>query len=139
MKYDLIFYISKKTSYCEKAIRKALASIGGEPHRIVRAVTPTELGAQVTGSLKICPLAVIIGGLSSDYDDNLANVLSRVFSNSTLTLENMRKLSADSGCAGYIVRCKSQILLALPDSPEDITQMCSEELLEFIKDKLDQH
>ena len=63
-------------------------------------------------------------------------MLSRVFSNSALTLDNMRKLSAESGGEGYIVRDKNQILLSFPDSPEDITEMCSEELLEYIGSKL---
>ena len=135
MKYDLIFYISKKTSYCEKAVRKSLNKIGGEAHRITSAVTPVALGEEVTHSLKICPLTVIVGGFSSFDDDNLSTVLSRVFSNSPLTLDNMRRLTSPSGAQGYIVRYKTQILLALPDSPPDITAMCSEELLNFIREK----
>lgn len=135
MKYNLIFYISKKTSYCEKAVRKALSVIGGDVYRITGATTPVALGEEVSRSLKICPLTVIVGGFNSMDDDNLATVLSRVFSNSALTLDNMRKLSSDSGKEGYIIRYKSQILLALPDSPQDIEAMCSEELLNFIKEK----
>ena len=126
MKYNLIFYISKKTSYCEKAVRKALSMIGGEAHQITCAVTPVALGEEVTHSLKICPLTVIVGGFGSMEDDNLATVLSRVFSNSSLTLESMRKLKAQSGAQGYIIRYKTQILLALPDSPQDISEMFSE-------------
>ncbi|MBQ9679471.1 MAG: hypothetical protein IJV48_02160 [Ruminococcus sp.] len=136
MKYNIIFYLSKKTSYCEKALKKAFFSIGGEAHRVSSATTPIQLGEEVARSLKICPLTVIIGGLHTDGDDNLSTVLSRVFSNSSLTLENMRKLSGDSGSEGYIVRYKSQILLALPDSPADITSMCSENLLDFIREKV---
>lgn len=136
MKYNLIFYLSRKTSYCEKALKKALAPIGGEAHRITSATTPVELGTQVSRGLRLCPLTVIIGGFNSFEDDNLRVVLSRVFSNSSLTLENMRKLSAKSGSEGYIVRDKNQILLAFPDSPDDITEMCSEELLEYIESKL---
>ncbi len=117
MKYNLIFYLSRKTSYCEKALKKALAPIGGEAHLITSATTPVELGAQVSRSLKLCPLTVIIGGFDS-------------------SLDNMRKLSAESGSEGYIVRDKNQILLSFPDSPEDITEMCSEELLEYIGSKL---
>ena len=136
MKYDLIFYLSKKTSYCEKALKKALNNIGGEARRITAATTPVALGEEVANSLRLCPLAVIIGGFNSDYDDNLATVLSRVFSNSKLTLSNMRKLSADNGTQGYIVRDKNQILLALPDSPEAITQMLSDDLLRYMEEKL---
>ena len=134
MKYDLIFYISKKTSYCEKTLRKALSAIDGEARRVVSATTPVMLGEAVADSLRLCPLTVIIGGFNSYEDDNLATVLSRVFSNSTLTLENMRKLRSDSA-EGYIIRYKSQILLALPDSPRDIDQMLTEELLTFISEK----
>ena len=135
MKYDLIFYLSKKTSYCEKALNKALRTIGGEPHRISSATVPTALGEEVARALKTCPMAVIIGGFNSYDDDNLTTVLSRVFSNSTLTLENMRKLVA-GGKEGYIIRCKNQILLALPDDPEAIGAMCTEELLAYIEEKL---
>ena len=136
MKYNLIFYISKKTSYCEKAVRRALSTISGEVHRITSTVTPVALGEEVSCSLKICPLTVIVGGFGSMEDDNLATVLSRVFSNSSLTLENMRKLSAKSGEEGYIIRYKTQILLALPDSPRDIEEMFSEELLKYIGEKI---
>jgi len=135
MKYDLIFYLSKKTSYCEKALKKALKEIGGEAYHITSATTPVALGEEVAHSLKLCPLTVIIGGFNSDDDDNLATVLSRVFSNSKLTLSNMRRLNCDSGAQGYIVRDKNQILLALPDNPGDITQMCGEKLLNYIAEK----
>lgn len=136
MKYDLIFYISKKTSYCERALKRALMRIDGETNRVVSATSPVMLGEEVSRSLRICPLTVIIGGLGCDDDDNLATVLSRVFSNSTLTLDNMRRLSSGSGAQGYIIRYKNQIMLALPDSPEDIDSMFTEELLSYIGEKL---
>lgn len=136
MKYDLIFYIAKKTGYCEKRLRRLLGAIGGEPHRIVSATSPNLLGEEVTHSLRICPLAVIVGGLRSLSDDNLATVLSRVFSLAGIPLSNMRKLSSESGAEGYIIRYKSQMILALPDSPEEIEDMLSEEVLAYIKEKL---
>ena len=64
-----------------------------------------------------------------------SSVLS-VFSNSSLSLDNMRRLSSKNGTAGYIVRYKSQILLALPDSPEGIAEMLTDDLLSYIDDKL---
>ena len=135
MKYDLIFYISKKTGYCEKRLRKRLAEIDAQPNRIVSATSPTELGEEVAHSLRLCPLAVIVGGLRSTEDDNLATVLSRVFSNSALTLDNMRKITSGATC-GYVVRCRNQMLLALPDSPDDIEAIISDDLLRYISEKL---
>ena len=135
MKYHLIFYISKKTSYSEKAVKKRLKTIGGEAHRIVNATTPALLGEEVGRGLRTCPLTVIVGGLGSVGDDNLATVLSRVFSNSSLSLNNMRRLTNGNGATGYVIRYKNQILLALPDSPEDIGELCSDGLLSYISEK----
>ena len=135
MKYHLIFYISKKTSYSEKAVKKRLNTIGGEAHRIVNATTPALLGEEVGRGLRTCPLTVIVGGLGSVGDDNLATVLSRVFSNSSLSLNNMRRLTNGNGATGYVIRYKNQILLALPDSPEDIGELCSDGLLSYISEK----
>ena len=136
MKYDIIFYISKKTSYCEKKLTKALSQTGAEKNRVIYAVSPTELGDEVCESLRLCPLTVIIGGLSSIDDDNLAVVLSRVLSNSGLTLNHMRKITASSGHKGYIIRYKNQILLALPDSPDDIEEILSDSLVKYIEEKV---
>ena len=136
MKYDLIFYIAKKTGYCEKRVRKVLASIGGESHRIVSATSPTALGKEVTHSLRICPIAVIIGGLHSPDDDNLATVLSRVFSIAGISLKNMRKFKAESGTEGYIIRYQSQMILALPDDPDELESMLTEEVLDYIRKKI---
>lgn len=136
MKYDIIFYISKKTSYCEKKLTKALSRIDAEKNRVIYATSPTELGDEVCESLRLCPLSVIIGGLSSIDDDNLAVVLSRVLSNSGLTLNNMRKITASSGHKGYIIRYKNQILLALPDSPDDVEEILSDSLLKYIAEKV---
>lgn len=136
MKYDLIFYIAKKTGYCEKRLRRILGAVGCEPNRIVSATSPTLLGEEVTHSLRLCRMAVIVGGLRSMDDDNLATVLSRVFSIAGIPLSNMRKLTCSSGAQGYIVRCKSQMLLALPDHPDDIEALLSEDVTAYIKEKM---
>ena len=108
MKYDLIFYIAKNT----------------------------DLGEEVTHSLRLCRLAVIVGGLHSLEDDNLATVLSRVFSIAGISLNNMRKLSCESGAEGYLIRYKTQMILALPDDPDNIEQLLSEDVLNYLKEKL---
>ena len=48
----------------------------------------------------------------------------------------MRRLTCDSGAEGYIVRYKSQMLLALPDHPDDIEAMLTEDVTAYIKEKL---
>ena len=139
MKYELIFYLAKKTGYCEKRLKRTLLSIGFEPNRIVSATSPTMLGEEVIHSLKLCRLVVIIGGLHAPDDDNLATVLSRVFSvASGISLKNMRKLSCQNGSEGYIIRYKSQMILALPDDPDEIEEILSGDVLSYLTDKLNQ-
>ena len=136
MKYDLIFYISKKTGYCEKRLKRIMGAIEAEPRRIISATSPETLGEEVSRGLKVCPIVIIIGGLRSPDDDNLATVLSRVLSNSTLTLDNTRKITSDKGSQGYVIRCKNQMLLALPDDPDEIESIISPDLLRYIKEKI---
>ena len=139
MKYDLIFYLAKKTGYCEKRLIKTMKQIGAEPNRIVSAASPSALGEETTHSLRLVPLVVIVGGLGSTDDDNLATVLSRVLSNSTLTLDNIRRLPApdseEGDPAGYIIRYKSQMILALPDNPDAIEGLLTDDLLAYIREK----
>ena len=135
MKYDLIFYIAKKTGYCEKRLRPIMREIDADPNRIVSATAPTALGEEVKHSLRLTPLVVIIGGLGSLEDDNLAVVLSRAFSNSSLSLEHMRKITSPTGERGYIIRYRSQIILALPDIPDEIEHMLTPDLLRYIAEK----
>lgn len=142
MKYDLIFYIAKKTGYCEKRLKRVTNPIGCEIHRIVSATSPSMLGEEVIHSLRLCRLAVIVGGLRSPDDDNLATVLSRVFSLAGIPLSNMRKLTApdadEDNAEGYIIRYKNQMILALPDDPDAIEAMLTQDVLEYIKEKLTQ-
>lgn len=132
MKYDILFYLSKKTAYCEKQVKKAFEKIDFNIRTVNSSVTPINLGEQVCNSLKYCNIVVIIGGLYLNDDDNLSVVLSRVMSSSGLTLSNMRKLNFNNQ-SGYIIRYKNQIILALPDNPSAVENMLSEDLLDYIK------
>ncbi len=132
MKYDILFYLSKKTGYCEKRVKKAFEKIDFDIRTVNSSVTPVNLGEQVCDSLKYCNVVVIIGGLYLNDDDNLSVVLSRVMSSSGLTLSNMRKLNCDNQ-NGYIIRYKNQVILALPDNPKAVESMLSDELLNYIK------
>ena len=91
MKYDILFYKSRKTSYCQKALKKKLSEINMNVNRIIASVAPTKLGETLCESLTLCNCVVIIGGFSINDDENLSTVLSRAMSNSGLNLNNVRK------------------------------------------------
>lgn len=132
MKYDILFYKSRKTSYCEKALKRKLSEIKFNSNRIIAQVTPMNLGETLCESLTLCNLVVIVGGFSKNDDENLLTVLSRALSSAGLTLNNIRKLKG-AFVDGYIIKYNKQMILALPDNPSEIEFLLSETFLDYLK------
>ena len=132
MKYDILFYKSRKTSYCEKALKRKLSEIKFNSNRIIAQVTPMNLGETLCESLTLCNLVVIVGGFSKNDDENLLTVLSRALSSAGLTLNNIRKLKG-AFVDGYIIKYNRQMILALPDNPSEIEFLLSETFLDYLK------
>lgn len=132
MKYDVLFYKSRKTSYCEKVLKSRLLSIDMSANRVLASVAPTKLGETLCESLTLCNCVVIIGGSMINDNENLITVLSRALSNAGLTLNNIRKLKG-AIYDGYIIKYNKQMIIALPDSPQEIEYLLSDSLLEYLK------
>ena len=132
MKYDILFYKSRKTSYCEKALKRKLSEIKFNSNRIIAQVTPMNLGETLCESLTLCNLVVIVGGFSKNDDENLLTVRSRALSSAGLTLNNIRKLKG-AFVDGYIIKYNKQMILALPDNPSEIEFLLSETFLDYLK------
>lgn len=132
MKYDILFYKSRKTSYCEKVIKKKLTEINMSANRIIASVAPTSLGETLCQSLTLCNVVIIVGGFLKNDSENLLTVLSRAISNSGLSLKNIRKLRG--GVAdGYIIKYNKQIIIALPDNPEEVEFILNDTFIEYLK------
>lgn len=132
MKYDVLFYKSRKTSYCEKMLSAKLDSINMSSNRVIGSVAPTMLGETLCESLTLCNLVIIIGGFNTNDDENLVTVLSRAMSNSNLTLSNTRKLKGDNS-NGYIIKYEKQIIIALPDDPDEIDAILNDKFLSYLQ------
>lgn len=131
MKYDVLFYKSRKTSYCEKALKAKLSTINMSTNRIIASVAPTKLGETLCESLTLCNCVVIIGGFTVNDNENLTTVLSRAMSNSGLNLKNARKLKG-AIYDGYIIKLNKQMIIALPDNPEEIDFLLNENFLLYL-------
>ncbi|MBQ0098567.1 MAG: hypothetical protein KBS62_06515 [Oscillospiraceae bacterium] len=125
--------MSRKTSNCEKRIEQYLKPIGFEENRVLSCTTPLDLGEILCKSLTLCHICIIVGGLDHNSDENISTVLSRVFSNAGISLQNVRKLQSESGQTGYLVRYKSQAIIVFPDSPDDIETMLDNKLAEYLE------
>ncbi len=132
MKYDVLFYKSRRTSYCEKALKQRLNEIGMSANRIISSIAPTKLGETLCQSLTLCNLVVLIGGFSKNDNENLITVLSRAMSNSGLTLSNTRKLKG-AIADGYIIKYEKQIIIALPDNPPEIEFILNDNVIKYLK------
>lgn len=131
MKYDVLFYKSRKTSYCEKALKARLDKINMDANRVLGSVIPTMLGETLCESLTLCNCVVLIGGFSHNDDENLVTVLSRAMSNSGLGLSNIRKLKG-AVSDGYMIKYNKQIILALPDNPPEIEFILNDNVLNYL-------
>ncbi len=132
MKYDLLFYKSRKTSYCEKALKAKLSEIGMSINRVIASVAPVNLGEVLCESLTLCNCVIIVGGFSANDSENLVTVLSRAMSNSGLSLNNTRKIKGGV-YDGYIIKYNKQTIIALPDSPEEIDFILNDKFIEYLK------
>ncbi len=132
MKYDILFYKSRKTSYCEKALKAKLSTIDMSINRIIASVAPTKLGETLCESLTLCNCVVVVGGFSVNDNENLVTVLSRAMSNAGLKLKNSRKLKG-AIYDGYIIKYNKQMIIALPDNPNEIEFILNDKFLEYLK------
>lgn len=132
MKFDLIFYQSKKTSLCEKKLSKLLNKSSISVNTTAFATTPIALGQRLVESLNCCYLVFVIGNLSTGDSNSFTRVISRAIANSKLTLGNTKKLRSLLGPDGYIISCGKQVIVALPDDPCEIEAMLSHEVIDYI-------
>ena len=99
MKYDILFYKSRKTSYCEKAVKSKLSKINFEKNRVISRIAPVNLGETLCESLKLCNYVVVVGAFSKNDSENLVTVLSRALSIAILSKTSSISTSLHSGCA----------------------------------------
>lgn len=133
MKSNLVFYLARKTSYCEKALKKSLAELSVDLNTVCASTTPMMLGQKLTDALSTCNLVFIIGGLGFSGENRLSDVLSRALATTKVTIDNVKKLpnSVGKNC-GYIIRSGMQAIVALPDNPDELKAMLSAELKSYI-------
>ena len=135
MKCDLIFYLARKTSYCEKALKKQLSELSLDLNQVTASTTPVMLGEKLIESLNRCNLVFIIGGLGFSGKNGLSEVLSKALSATKVTSSDIRKLRNDLGKQyGYLIRCGRQMIVALPDKPEELSEMFTPALVNLIKE-----
>lgn len=133
MDCQIIFYMSLKTGYCEKAVKKKLSCSEFNVAAVSSAATVKDLGKCLADAVNKYDLIVIVGGLSKNGNDNIVQVLSHAFSRSNANLNIKKMLNPNkNGDSGYILESGEQIILVLPDEPESLEPMLSNSLIKYI-------
>ncbi len=134
MKCDLIFYLARQTGYCEKALKKQLSELSISLNAVGASTTPESLGEKLCDSFSRCNLVFIVGGLGFSGSKGLTEVLSKAISSTKVTPDNVRKLKNELGKHyGYLIRAGKQTIIAFPDKPQELKEMFSPELSEYLK------
>lgn len=133
MNYKLIFYLASRTSQCEKAAVNALRPLGLNLRDTSFATSPEKLGELLRDAFEQYNTAVLIGGMSSaDYNGTEA-VLSRALANNRP--DELKKLrNPISSADGYLIRKGSQLIIALPDNPDEITAIMQGEIRKYLNE-----
>ncbi len=135
MKCNLVFYLARKTSYCEKTLKKSISEFGAELNTVCASTNPLMLGEKLTEALRTCNLVFIIGGLGFSGENRLSDVLSRALASTKVNISDVKKLSNTVGKNfGYLIRSGNQLIVALPDNPEELNSMLSPQVKKYIAD-----
>ena len=133
MNCELIFYLAAKTNLCEKSLGAAIKDTDLNFHTSLFATSPQSLGELIIDAFDKPNVVFIIGGLSVTDDSGVENVLSKALANKTP--DDIKKLKNPvSKSDGYLIRQGGQLLIALPDEPEEITAILSGPLKKYLSD-----
>lgn len=131
MNCELIFYYSTKTNLCEKALKKAIAELDLNFQRAFYATAPEKLGELIIDVFEKTNVVFVIGGFSGDKN-GIENVLSKALA--TKSPDDLKKLQNPlSSHDGYLVRQGGQLLIVLPDEPEEIEAIMTGPLKDYIE------
>lgn len=132
MNCDLIFYLSNKTSQCEKALKKAISQLKLNLNNVHFSTSPKSFGEKLISCLESTNLVFVIGGLYSNETTSITNVLSTALSKNPP--DNYYKLKNPvANQDGYLIEKGNQILIILPDSPDEIQEMIDENVINYLK------
>lgn len=117
----IVFYSARKTSFCEKALKKSFSELGLTPAEISFATDNGTLGNSLIDGFKQCNVIFVIGGLGFDDSRSIKRIISRAVAD--VGIDDCKKLKNVGGNDGFVLRAQDQILVILPDEPEQIKEI----------------
>lgn len=130
MNCRLVFFAARKTSFCERALQKSFSELDLELVKTCFATDSEQLGNELTDAFKKLNAVFVVGGLGFDDEKGIKSIISRALCETPVN--DCKKLKNENGDDGYVVRSANQILILLPDEPEQIESIMQGPLRKYI-------
>ena len=130
MNCRLVFFAARKTSFCERALQKSFSELDLELVKTCFATDSEQLGNELTDAFKKLNVVFVVGGLEFDDEKGIKSIISRALCETPVN--DCKKLKNENGDDGYVVRAANQILILLPDEPEQIESIMQGPLRKYI-------
>lgn len=130
MNCRLVFFTARKTSFCERALQKSFSELDLELVKTCFATDSEQLGNELTDAFKKLNVVFVVGGLGFDDEKGIKSIISRALCETPVN--DCKKLKNENGDDGYVVRAANQILILLPDEPEQIESIMQGPLRKYI-------
>mgnify|MGYP004529521245 FL=1 len=130
MNCRLVFFAARKTSFCERALQKSFSELDLELVKTCFATDSEQLGNELTDAFKKLNVVFVVGGLGFDDEKGIKSIISRALCETPVN--DCKKLKNENGDDGYVVRAAKQILILLPDEPEQIESIMQGPLRKYI-------
>lgn len=130
MNCRLVFFAARKTSFCERALQKSFSELDLELVKTCFATDSEQLGNELTDAFKKLNAVFVVGGLGFDDEKEIKSIISRALCETPVN--DCKKLKNENGDDGYVVRAANQILILLPDEPEQIESIMQGPLRKYI-------
>lgn len=130
MNCRLVFFAARKTSFCERALQKSFSELDLELVKTCFATDSEQLGKELTDAFKKLNAVFVVGGLGFDDEKGIKSIISRALCETPVN--DCKKLKNENGDDGYVVRSANQILILLPDEPEQIESIMQGPLRKYI-------
>lgn len=130
MNCRLVFFAARKTSFCERALQKSFSELDLELVKTCFATDSEQLGNELTDAFKKLNVVFVVGGLGFDDEKGIKSIISRALCETPVN--DCKKLKNVNGDDGYVVRAANQILILLPDEPEQIESIMQGPLRKYI-------
>lgn len=130
MNCRLVFFAARKTSFCERALQKSFSELDLELVKTCFATDSEQLGNELTDAFKKLNVVFVVGGLGFNDEKGIKSIISRALCETPVN--DCKKLKNENGDDGYVVRAANQILILLPDEPEQIESIMQGPLRKYI-------